>query len=397
MAAKRKNKNTADTRTQKGREEQPLTFSPRSVVAIVILCVFCTRNLQDMSVMVAYNSDRSTLFGNATLEGDESWEEGPDRRATAAPGMSKERAKHTSREIDYIPLEDLVQTSKFDPHMCPNGTFFINSTFANQTLPPRKIPRIVHISGKRPCLTGAFRSSLKNWELEGHSFLFHDDPAVDRLLTKFWPEFPHLQLIQECLISGAAKTDLWRYLVLYEYGGIYSDMDSAPGPRFTTDAAIQPDDDAYIVVEGGGFPAQYFIAASPKHPLMFYAVHRVYLRLFDVNNVLRQRIPVVTGPGALKTAAIDFMKDEKFGYPEEGLYNDTGGRQVRVWGTRATNNEFIVRNAVRSRYKRNGWAAMDQKPYRAIGSQVDEATREWLLQSCRDVLFNISQTRNFQY
>eukprot|EP00525_Craspedostauros_australis_P007369 CAMPEP_0198126466 /NCGR_PEP_ID=MMETSP1442-20131203/44879_1 /TAXON_ID= /ORGANISM="Craspedostauros australis, Strain CCMP3328" /LENGTH=49 /DNA_ID=CAMNT_0043786251 /DNA_START=55 /DNA_END=204 /DNA_ORIENTATION=- len=49
---------------------------------------------------------------------------------------------------------------------------------------------------------------MKTWHLEGHSFAFHGDAAVDRLLAKFWPEFPQLQLIQECLVSDAAKIDL---------------------------------------------------------------------------------------------------------------------------------------------------------------------------------------------
>jgi mannosyltransferase OCH1-like enzyme len=63
---------------------------------------------------------------------------------------------------------------------------------------------------------------IDQWRFDGYSLYFHDDVAVDRLLAKYWPEFPQLQLMQQCSISGAAKADIWRLLVLWEYGGIYT-------------------------------------------------------------------------------------------------------------------------------------------------------------------------------
>ena len=96
----------------------------------------------------------------------------------------------------------------------------------------RKIPLIVHMTGKTSCLTKAFQQNMKRWSFANHSFYFHDDEAVNKLIMeKEWPMFPQLRHTMECLenAGGAAKADLWRYLVLWEYGGLYVDMDSGPG------------------------------------------------------------------------------------------------------------------------------------------------------------------------
>jgi mannosyltransferase OCH1-like enzyme len=88
-------------------------------------------------------------------------------------------------------------------------------------------------------MTPPFLKNLDKWRFPGYGFYFHDEAAMDRLLDKYWPEFPQLQWLQHCMISGAAKADLWRLLVLWEYGGIYTDIDNAPALGFKNGAEIQ--------------------------------------------------------------------------------------------------------------------------------------------------------------
>jgi Glycosyltransferase sugar-binding region containing DXD motif len=106
---------------------------------------------------------------------------------------------------------------------------------------------------------------------------------------------------------------LFRYLVLYQYGGIYTDMDAAPGPKFENASVISDHDEAWFVVERIGIPSQYFMASTPQHPLMFLLVTVTLRRLLEVHNVGEQYVPYVTGPGALKEAWQHFM----YHYPEE--------------------------------------------------------------------------------
>jgi mannosyltransferase OCH1-like enzyme len=106
-------------------------------------------------------------------------------------------------------------------------------------------------------------------------------------------------LVQPCIQSGAGLADLWCYLVLWEYGGIYSDMDSAPAVNLQNGTAIANDDDAFLIIERGGFLAQYWLSASPHHPLMFHATYKALQNLMQLPDIGQQYVPIVTGPHAL--------------------------------------------------------------------------------------------------
>ena len=127
-----------------------------------------------------------------------------------------------------IPLHELVETGPA-PEDCKSTPSFNMSVFesiildGSITYPPnRSIPNIIHMTSKSRCITSRVRENILQWKFEGYSIYFHDDAAVDRLLDKYFPAFPHLQIVKDCSISGAAKADIWRYLVLWEYGGIYT-------------------------------------------------------------------------------------------------------------------------------------------------------------------------------
>jgi len=155
-------------------------------------------------------------------------------------------------------------------------------------------------------MTQAFASNVDRWRFEGHTLFLHDDDAVDRLLNRWWPEFPSIHDVENCMMPGAAIADLWRYIVLWEYGGIYTDIDNSPGPWLWNESgsAITNATDALFEQEKGGFPSQYFFAASPHHPVMYLAVQNALLRVMEVKSIMKQYVPFVTGPGAIKSAVV---------------------------------------------------------------------------------------------
>ena len=111
----------------------------------------------------------------------------------------KEGEKQENRLHKFIPLPDLVRA--FEDMQCPNQTYPVVQV-VNLTADRgegRKIPKIIHQTGKTKCLTKPFYDGAKDWAFEGHSFYFHDNTAVDMLLGKTWLEFPHLQNAFECL------------------------------------------------------------------------------------------------------------------------------------------------------------------------------------------------------
>ena len=291
-----------------------------------------------------------------------------DDELYAASSKSSKIGKVTlDMEVGTIPLHELVETNPSNTMECGPGSVKIEDFILPQSISHagRKIPRVVHITSKTRCSTSAIKDHVAKWRFENHTVVYHDDAAVHRLLRKYWPEFPHLQMTMHCLKSGAAFADLWRYLVLWEYGGIYSDVDTGPSSLFNA-STISPNDDSWFTVESLGIISQYFMAASPRHPLMYLSVMHTLFRLFDVSSVRDQYVPYVTGPGALKNAFIDFMgaKGTKLGdhYQRQyqGIYVGMDNRTVTVVGSHDNQNLYIDRYGLGRRGKKKGYQMMNQ-------------------------------------
>jgi mannosyltransferase OCH1-like enzyme len=70
------------------------------------------------------------------------------------------------------------------------------------------------------------------------------------------------------LAIGAARADLWRYCILYKYGGVYLDIDAGIN-KSLDDGLIRPDDDAIITREQvEGLFNQWIMIFSKGHPLL---------------------------------------------------------------------------------------------------------------------------------
>jgi hypothetical protein len=231
-------------------------------------------------------------------------------------------------------------------------------TVANTSI----IPKMVHVTAKTRCAPDGLHDHINKWRLADHALYYHDDTAMDRLFyDRDWSDtFPHLTQGMHCLVSGAARADLWRALVLYEYGGIYTDMDSAPH-LFNATTIDYDHDEAFFVVESLGIQSQYFMVARPRHPLMYLLVQMTLLRLYEVTDVGTQYVPFVTGPGALKNAFIHYMGQqhgdktgmsvyEQFQKVGAGVYRgatpETNHTTVRVVGNRGNSDEYIWREAL---------------------------------------------------
>ena len=203
-------------------------------------------------------------------------------------------------------LPQLVGSS--DDYECSEGLIVVKDSVDSSFFEgkQRKIPKVIHMTSKTRCMTPEFAANVDRWRFEGHSLFFHDDNAVGRLLNTWWPELPHVYDIKNCMMPGAAIADVWRYILLWEYGGIYTDIDNAPGPWFwnKTGSAITNTTDALFEQEKDGFPSQYFFAASPHHPVMYLAVQNALLRVMEAQSIKRQYVPFVTGPGAIKSAVV---------------------------------------------------------------------------------------------
>lgn len=242
-----------------------------------------------------------------------------------------------------------------------NDTILSASTVHNETT-ARKIPRIIHVTSQSRCVPPTLAIHLEQWRFDGYEFYFHDDDAVHRLLDQYWPIFPQIATHRHCITAGAALADVWRYLVLWVYGGIYTDFDNAPN-KFKSNT-ITDDDDGFYVLEGLGIIAQYFLASSPRHPFLYFVLQDALMALQTLPDYGVNKPHLTTGPHAIKVGFIEWMKNAQVntdGYIEAGTYVGPHKRSIRVVGHKQRENEWVVRFGLKT--KKEDYAAMNMSHF----------------------------------
>lgn len=257
-----------------------------------------------------------------------------------------------------------------------------------RTAPSNRIPYFIHQTAKSRCVTPRLAKAIFTWQTwSDWEYYFHDDEAVARLFQQSAQDFPLLSdLYPHCLVHGTLRADLWRYLVLWEYGGLYADVDAVP-------ASFTPEwleaSDAFFVVEQYHLLSQYFIAVTPKHPLMWYAIQVSLSNLWKLSDTGGVAAAITTGPHALHQAFILFAKDGGLAIdparPGEkpvkaGTYLGTQGRSVTAVGVAEQQNEIVDRdvlgNLKKLEYSRLNMTFHQDDKKKLLGTACFAAIRE---------------------
>ena len=128
------------------------------------------------------------------------------------------------------------------------------------------------INNKR--LSKAMKSWAK-WGLNGsgYEYFFYDDQMCDLFMAE---KFPDLYEYYKELPIPVMKADVWRYCIIYKYGGIYADMDTV--------LLKYPDlflkDSLFVgVPENKIHMCQWVFAAPPESPLLGRVIDEILERL----------------------------------------------------------------------------------------------------------------------
>lgn len=182
-----------------------------------------------------------------------------------------------------------------------------------------RIPRILHQTFPSAAVPEHLAESIERLRARnpGWSYRLYDDADIERFIDA---EFGAEMLAVYRSIAapyGAARADLFRYLVIYRCGGVYLDIKSTADRPLdevigTNDAFIvtQWDNEAdqehagwglrraVAHVPGGEFE-QWFIAAAPGHPFLAAVIDKVVARIRDyrpLRDGVGIRVVDLTGP-----------------------------------------------------------------------------------------------------
>jgi len=194
----------------------------------------------------------------------------------------------------------------------------------------QKVPKIIWQTMKTNKVPVFMKNYADSWiDLNPeYEYRFCDDEDIIDFLKADFPEY--LDGYNK-LIYGASKADLWRYLIMYKYGGVYADIDCKcmiplrdwikPESAFVTQLGTNKD------------ICQWLIISVPQNPVFLKAAQRTlqnsksnnhkakYYGFEFLNNslILRENVPIIkfnhevlglSGPPVLQEAAEECFKEE---------------------------------------------------------------------------------------
>ena len=143
------------------------------------------------------------------------------------------------------------------------------------------------------------KDCVKSWlHQEGYKHYFYDDMQLNRFMQN---QSKDAYRAFGDVWAPAVKTDLWRYIILYENGGIYADADIKLVKNLKDFVC---DDNELIVVYDDEIPCenifQGFIACAKGHPALKEAVDltisNILHRRYERNGDSKHNVFMISGP-----------------------------------------------------------------------------------------------------
>lgn len=238
------------------------------------------------------------------------------------------------------------------------------------------IPRVIYQTFKTRFIPASMHEAVMSWINYNPDYEYHlfDDEAMFAFIetvdcAPFSFTRDDLIRAMRSVKPGAGKADLFRYLIIYDRGGIYMDIDTvclAPLRTF-----IHPEDDVVSGIGMRGDLHQWGLAYTPHHPFMKQTLER------SISNVLNRTfissfentLEGLTGPPCLDQSIKNLLNLQPEAQFQAGLYEiDVEGRKTRI---RLYENDLF-----------NGNVAFKYKDYRSDLSKL--GISHWLDES----LFN---------
>ena len=190
-----------------------------------------------------------------------------------------------------------------------------------------KIPRNIFQTWSTKNISNDLKSLTDSWKTlnPNYTYFLYDDNDCTTFIKKHFDIKIYNAYLR--LIPGAFKADLWRYCVLYIYGGVYVDMDTiCVNP---IDAFLHEDIEFMTPIDlnngqntGTHNLFNAFIASIPQHPILLDCIRRIVYHV--ENNIVPLSNLDFAGPGILGKSTNKFLElpEETSFIEKEGIINN---------------------------------------------------------------------------
>lgn len=130
-----------------------------------------------------------------------------------------------------------------------------------------------------------------------------DKQASDFVLKEYGQEWYDIFIN---LPVGVMRGDIWRYLVIYKYGGIYTDLDTRCLKPI--DTWLKDEYEMIICPENDIHFCQWTFAAVAGHPALEAVINKVKSRLLNQGEFSPDFVHIHTGPGVWTEGIQEFFE-----------------------------------------------------------------------------------------
>jgi len=147
--------------------------------------------------------------------------------------------------------------------------------------------------------------SWSKWKNKGFNYYFYNNDMCNKFMDEYFPE---IKDVYDRLPLAVMKADLWRYCIIYKYGGIYHDADTElkVNPSFLTNY-----DNKYLIVvpENNTHFCQWVFAAPANSPVLKSIIDLSVERIRNCKEIRGEHIiHYLTGPGVFTDGIFKYLK-----------------------------------------------------------------------------------------
>ena len=172
----------------------------------------------------------------------------------------------------------------------------------NSCLIPKKIFQ-THKSKKYILNNQQLLKATDTWrKRENFTYYFYDDLNCDLFIKENFPNV--YEAYKKCPIN-VMKADIWRYCIIYKYGGIYADADTIlhKNPMIF----IKPKQ-LVVAPENNTHFCQWVFAAQPNSPVLKSVIDLCVKRLLSAKEIKgKDAIHYFTGPGVFTDGIVRYL------------------------------------------------------------------------------------------
>jgi mannosyltransferase OCH1-like enzyme len=183
-------------------------------------------------------------------------------------------------------------------------------------------------------------NAMTTWRIRTKHFryYFYSNKMCDTFMKNNFDE--KINKAYNMLPMGVMKADLWRYCVIYKYGGIYADADTV--------CKINPNifiNNSYLCVApepGHNLFCQWAFAAPPGSPILRSIIELSVDRILTTPIKGEHIIHFLTGPSCFTDGIIKYLKENKLPtFDDINQYHKYPSNILAVFNRENFHNKFV--------------------------------------------------------